>query len=94
MTALGGTGQKRYHAFRQQTADYHDRWRAFFYPRAMDRVPLTIEDYESGIPRFTWKEESSDAIRGGVLEGLAGLLAVACAAAAFGALRLRTHSPL
>lgn len=94
MTALAGTGQKRYHAFRQQTADYHDRWRAFFYPRAMDRVPLTIEDYESGIPRFTWMEESRDAVRGGVLEGLAGLLAVACAAGAFGALRLRTYSPL
>ncbi|AEG94123.1 DUF3526 domain-containing protein [Ramlibacter tataouinensis] len=77
MTALAGTGARRYGHFMQQINGYHAAWRGFFTPRIDGGIALAEADFAS-IPRFVWQEESNALLRVQAARSLA-LLLLPCA---------------
>jgi len=54
-TELAGTSTARYRAFAAQLAQYHQRWREYFYPLVNQQVTLTPAHYDHA-PRFVFEE--------------------------------------
>jgi ABC-2 type transport system permease protein len=54
-TELAGTSTARYRAFAAQLAQYHQRWRDYFYPLVNRQVTLTPAHYDNA-PRFAFEE--------------------------------------
>ena len=59
MTALAGTGSKRYASFQQQVDDFHALWKAYFDPRVMNGIAITEDDF-ARMPTFKWREPMQD----------------------------------
>ena len=78
LTSLAGTGSPRYLRLRQQVAQYHAQWKAFFEPRLLQGLAMTEADLRA-LPRFAWREPPrallwSDVGRGVLQLGLPALL--------------------
>jgi len=58
ITALSGTGSRRYSQFKEQIATFHQRWREYFEPRVLSGLAIKEGDFAE-MPRFNWKEEST-----------------------------------
>ena len=56
MSALAGTGSRRYTRFVQQVGGYHAGWKTFFEPKILDGIAMTEADL-AALPRFAWQEE-------------------------------------
>ncbi len=63
MSALAGTGSRRYTQFTQQVSAYHMDWKAFFEARILNGVAMTEPDF-ARLPRFSWLEQPATALRG------------------------------
>jgi len=87
LTDLAGTGYWRHRAFRVQVETFKDQLHAYYSPKFHKRAPLTKADLPN-FPKFEFIEESSAAWRSRVLAGLAGIVALAIAAAVVAAARL------
>lgn len=74
MTALAGTGARRYAHFMTQMADYHRAWKQFFFPRIDGGIAMTEADF-ARIPVFAWQEEPPQRVHGQALVSLLQLLA-------------------
>jgi hypothetical protein len=66
--------------------------RAFFEPKAYDKIKLTSSDYDP-MPRFAFPEEPAGAAVSQVISGLTGLLALAMPIGWFGLWSLRHYWP-
>ena len=53
---VAGTGTERFDHFRDETAAFQQRWRAYFEPRVLDAATLTREEYEAA-PGFAYVDE-------------------------------------
>ena len=62
MSALAGTGSRRYTRFTQQVGGYHGAWKTFFEPKILDGIAMTEADL-AALPRFTWNEEPPAELR-------------------------------
>jgi ABC-2 type transport system permease protein len=88
LTALAGTGVRRHLHFEQQVDDFHREWKEFFEPRMLNGIAITATDFDR-IPRFTWREEDPNVVRGGSVGGVLQLLIPAIALGLVGSYRLR-----
>lgn len=59
ITALAGTGSKRYLHFKNQVEAFHAEWKTFFQPRMEQGLAITEADL-AALPTFTWNEMSDD----------------------------------
>jgi ABC-2 type transport system permease protein len=59
MTALAGTGSKRYLHFKNQVDDFHQEWKAFFQPKMDQSLAITEADLNN-LPTFVWQETQAD----------------------------------
>lgn len=73
---IAGTSAARYRHFLALVDDFHQRWRAHFTPRIVQRALLSTGDYDR-FPSFSFWEEPLGVIAKRVLGGLLGLLAPA-----------------
>lgn len=70
---IAGTGVARYRHFLALVDDFHQRWRAHFTPRIVQKALLSTGDYDR-FPSFSFWEEPLDVVANRVLGGLLGLL--------------------
>jgi ABC-2 type transport system permease protein len=90
MASLAGNGSKRYLAFKSQVNDFHEQWRAHFYPRVLNGIAMDENDLRA-IPQWTWRELPRAEVHADgwrrilLLSGIAGVLL------AFGVHRLQRH---
>lgn len=82
---IAGTGAARHESFLDQVGAYHSQWRQYFVSMIFSASKL--EDF-SGVPRFTYREESAAGVTARVLPCLAGLLVLSLICGAWGAMRL------
>ena len=91
MTALAGSGERRYRHFMAQVDAYHRDWKAFFFPRIEAGLAITPADF-AAMPAYVWQEEDPALVdrlaRGAVLQ----LLLPALLLLALGAWRLRRYT--
>lgn len=59
MTALAGTGSKRYLHFKNLVEAFHAEWKDFFQPRMEQGLAITQADLLS-LPLFNWQETQAD----------------------------------
>jgi ABC-2 type transport system permease protein len=59
MTALAGTGSKRYLHFKNQVDAFHQEWKTFFQPKMDQGLAITEADLNS-LPKFVWQETQAD----------------------------------
>ena len=90
MSALAGTGSRRYTQFVQQVGSYHGDWKRFFAPKIQNGQAMTEADYVA-LPRFRWAEEPAGALRTQLLGYLAQLLLPALLLALWTWRRLRRY---
>jgi ABC-2 type transport system permease protein len=88
---IAGTSVSRYRHFLGLVDDFHQRWRAHFNPRIVQKVSLRADDYEA-FPVFTFREEATGTVAGRVLVGLLGLLLPALIIGWLGLRALRRYS--
>lgn len=70
---IAGTSVARYRHFLALVDDFHQRWRAHFTPRIVQKVLLSASDYDR-FPSFSFGEEPTGVVAKRVLAGLFGLL--------------------
>jgi ABC-2 type transport system permease protein len=70
---IADASSARYRHFVAQVDDYHKAWRAFFYPRILQRATLSDRDWEE-MPTFVYHPEPERAVLGRALTGLIGLI--------------------
>jgi len=93
MTAIAGSGSKRYQDFQNQVDSFHRAWRAFFDPKMTEGTAMTEEDF-ARLPRFIWREASADGSPGAAMRRAASLLALATLLAYAAWMRLRRYRPV
>lgn len=86
---IAGTGTARHQAFIAQVGAFHEQWRAYFVPLVFQNASL---HGLSGLPRFSFDEESDDAVWARVATGVLGLFVAAGALGAFGLRALARYS--
>lgn len=85
---VAGTGTGRHSEFMRQVEAFHERWREYFVRLVFQKA--RVQDY-SGIPTFTFEEESTAVVGGRIIVSLAGLAIPALAIAAVAFARLRRY---
>lgn len=70
---IAGTGNSRYRDYQAQVDRFHAQWRAFFTPKVMENVALTMEDYDR-FPRFRYQPQPLSGWTPALLQALLGLL--------------------
>ncbi|MFN8000236.1 MAG: DUF3526 domain-containing protein [Acidobacteriota bacterium] len=70
---IAGTSAARYRHFLSLVDEFHQRWRAHFTPRIVQKALLNASDYDR-FPSFSFGEEPTGVIAKRVLAGLLGLL--------------------
>lgn len=90
MTALSGTGPRRYAHFMDQVDGFHRKWKEFFVPRILDGIAITEADFER-MPSFSWTEEDANAVRAQALAGLLQITLPLLLLLGIGAWRLRRY---
>jgi ABC-2 type transport system permease protein len=83
---IAGTGSARHADFLAQVDAYHRQWREYFVPKIFAKAQIANFD---AIPRFDYREESSNVVAARVMAALMGLLLPAAAMAVVGLRRLR-----
>jgi ABC-2 type transport system permease protein len=91
MSALAGTGQRRPAWFMAQVADYHARWKRFFFDRVDADQALGAQDFAQ-IPRFAWREEPAREVRRQGWLAVMQLLAPSALLLLFAGWRLRRYA--
>jgi ABC-2 type transport system permease protein len=85
---ISGTGTARHQSFMAQVGGYHETWREYFVPRIFRGEQLANL---SGLPRFSFVEESTATVAGRVLGTLVTLLMVATVIGVAGLRALRRY---
>jgi ABC-2 type transport system permease protein len=93
MTALAGTGSKRYLHFKNLVEQFHAEWKAFFQPRMEQGLAITEADLR-GLPTFGWQETRADGTAATTLLRALLLLAPALLMLVLAWRRLRTYQPV
>lgn len=85
---IAGAGVHRHRHFLDLAADFHRRWRAYFYPRILRKETLAAADVDR-IPAFTYAEEADSAViaRAGADVMALGALSLVLLGVGFGLLR-------
>lgn len=93
MTDLAGTGGWRNARFGEQVGAFHERWKAFFFPRIEAALALTPADH-AAIPEFRWIEEPTSQLHQRARSVVVQLLALAGLLVGVAAWCLRRSIPL
>jgi ABC-2 type transport system permease protein len=93
MTALAGTGSKRYLHFKNLVEQFHAEWKAFFQPRMDQGLAITEADLLA-LPDFDWQETPADGTAATTLARALLLLAPALLLLALAWRRLRIYRPV
>ncbi len=91
MTALAGTGGRRYAHFMDQVETFHQAWKAFFIPKIDAGTAITAADFDL-MPDYTWTEEDAPVVRRHAVQGVLQVLVPAVILIGIGAWRLRRFS--
>lgn len=59
ITALAGTGSKRYLHFQALVDQFHGAWKTYFEPRILNGIAIAEQDFER-MPKFEWRESPED----------------------------------
>jgi ABC-2 type transport system permease protein len=82
---IAGTGGARHADFLTQVDAYHRQWREYFVPKIFAKAQIADVD---AIPRFGYREESTDVVASRVAAASMGLAVPAVVIAAIGLRRL------
>lgn len=85
---VAGTGTERHRFFLAQVDTFHREWRAHFLPLIFAKRAITSLDAN---PRFAYREESTSAVAGRVVTGLAGLVVPSLVLAWVGLMWMRRY---
>jgi ABC-2 type transport system permease protein len=87
---IAGTSAARYRHFLSLVDRFHASWRAYFYPRIVQKAALQAADYDQ-FPIFRFHEEPAGAVIRRVATGLIGLLLPAIIIGSLGLLALKRY---
>ncbi|MBC7780630.1 MAG: ABC transporter permease subunit [Proteobacteria bacterium] len=90
MTALAGTGARRYAHFHDLMDGHHQAWKKFFFPRIDGGIAITEADFPR-IPRFVWTEEDARLIDRQAFPALLKLVMPSLLLLGIAAWRLRSY---
>jgi ABC-2 type transport system permease protein len=68
LTSLAGNGSQRYLHFKQLVGRFHTDWKAFFEPRLLAGMAMSVDDLQH-LPRFAWTEPDGTELWAAVLRG-------------------------
>jgi ABC-2 type transport system permease protein len=87
---IADSSSARYRHFVTQVEGYHRDWRAFFYPRILQRATLSERDWEN-MPAFVYHPEPNGAVLARALAGLGGLILPTLCVSALALMRLTRY---